>query len=64
MLVLTRRPGESVRIGDDIEIMIVDADWLDQETRCAVSICDAAGNDLPLLHERIASGVTVLKPRD
>ena len=63
MLVLTRRPGESIQIGDHIEIMIVDADWIDQETRCAISVSDAAGNDVPLQHAKTNAGVTVLKPR-
>ena len=48
MLVLTRRPGESVMIGETIELHIVAVEWSEPETRCAIQIMDADGNELAL----------------
>ena len=63
MLVLTRRAGESILIGDHIEILIVDGDGFDLTTRCAISVCDEEGNDAPLLHAKPHAGVTVIQRR-
>jgi Global regulator protein family len=63
MLVLTRRPGESVLIGENIEVMIVDVDCMDLATRCAISVCDEDGNDLPLQHAKTQAGVTIVRQR-
>jgi Global regulator protein family len=63
MLVLTRRPGESVLIGENIEVMIVDVDWMDLEMRCAISVCDDDGNDLPLQHAKPQAGLTVVRQK-
>ena len=60
MLVLTRRPGEAVFIGDHLEIMIVATDWHDLEARFAVSVIDADGNDLRLRPIKSRPGVTVV----
>lgn len=60
MLVLTRRPGEAVFIGDHLEIMIVDADWQGLEARLAVSVIDADGNDTQLRPAKARPGVTVV----
>jgi hypothetical protein len=48
MLVLTRRPGESLLIGETIELQIVDVDWPELETRCAIQVMDPEGNELAL----------------
>jgi len=64
MLVLTRRPGEAIQIGDNIEILIVDVDGLDLETRCAISIIGADGDDLRVQHANKSGGVTVIHPID
>jgi len=63
MLILSRRPGESLVIGDKVEIMIVDVDGLDVETRCAITVRDNDGNDLPLQHVRMLSGVTIVREK-
>jgi Global regulator protein family len=63
MLVLTRRPGESVLIGENIEVMIVDVDGMDLEARCAISVCDDDGNDLPLQHAKPQAGLTVVRQK-
>jgi hypothetical protein len=63
MLVLTRRPGESVLIGENIEVMIVDVDWMDLETRCAISVCDEDGNDQRLQHAKTPTGVTIVRQK-
>jgi hypothetical protein len=64
MLVLTRRPGESILIGDNIEILIVAVDWLKLETRCAINVRDDDGNDVRLQHARTPSGATVIREID
>jgi Global regulator protein family len=64
MLVLTRRPGEAIFIGDHLEIMIVDADWQDLEARFAISAIDAEGNDLRLQPIKTRAGSTVVKIAD
>jgi Global regulator protein family len=61
MLVLTRRPGEAIQIGDNIEILIVDVDGKDLETRCAISVIGADGDDLRLQDVKRADGVTVIR---
>jgi hypothetical protein len=61
MLVLTRRPGESIRIGDNIEVLIVDVDWMDLEARCAINVRDDDGNEVPLQHVRKPGGATVIR---
>jgi hypothetical protein len=61
MLVLTRRPGEAIQIGDNIEILIVDVDGMDLETRCAISVIGADGDDLRLQDVKQAGGVTVIR---
>jgi hypothetical protein len=48
MLVLTRRAGESLLIGETIELQIVDVDGPELETRCAIQVMDADGNELAL----------------
>jgi Global regulator protein family len=48
MLVLTRRPGESLLIGETIEVQIVDVDWPELQARCAIQVMDADGNELAL----------------
>jgi Global regulator protein family len=48
MLVLTRRAGEALLIGETIELQIVDVDGTQLETRCAVQITDADGNEVAL----------------
>jgi hypothetical protein len=63
MLVLTRRPGESILIGENIEVMIVDVDWMDLETRCAISVSDEDGNDLPLQYAKAQAGVTIVRQK-
>jgi hypothetical protein len=63
MLVLTRRPGESILIGDHIEVLIVAVDWTELEARCAINVRDDDGNDVPLQHVRTLSGVTVIRTR-
>jgi len=63
MLIVSRRPGESIVIGDNIELMIVDVDWFDIETRCAITVRDGDGNDLPLQHQRMLSGVTIVREK-
>lgn len=47
MLILTRRPGESIRIGDNIEIMVVDND------RGGARIGVKAPRDIPVHREEI-----------
>ena len=64
MLVLTRRPGEAIFIGDHLEIMIVDVDWQDLEARFAIGVIDAEGNDLQLQPIKSRAGVTVVKIPD
>ena len=64
MLVLTRRAGESIRIGDDIEILIVHVDGTDLATRCAISISDDEGNDVPLQHTKPRVGTTLIRKSD
>jgi hypothetical protein len=63
MLVITRRPGESVLIGENIEVLIVDVDWMDLETRCAISVRDEDGNDMPLQHAKPHTGLTVVRQK-
>lgn len=64
MLVLTRRPGESLFIGEYLEIMIVDADWQDFEARLAISAIDAEGNDLRLEAVRSKTDARVVEIPD
>lgn len=47
MLILTRRPGESIRIGDNIEIIVVDHD------RGSVRIGVDAPRDIPVHRDEI-----------
>lgn len=61
MLVLTRRPGESVFIGDAIEIHIVAVDAHDLDARCAVSIIDADGDEVALVCSKRPDGVAVVR---
>ena len=61
MLVLTRRAGESILIGDHIEILIVEVDGFDLTTRCVISVCDDEGNDTPLQHAKPHAGLTVVR---
>jgi hypothetical protein len=60
MLVLTRRPGESVLIGDDIEVQVVDVDPRDLDMRCAVSVIDDQGYELSLRCVNRRDGVAVV----
>jgi hypothetical protein len=64
MLVLTRRAGESIRIGDDIEILIVAVDGTDLAARCAISISDDEGNEVPLRHTKPHAGTTLICKSD
>ena len=48
MLVLTRRPGESILIGESIEVRIVDVDAHDLDARFAISAIDVHGDELHL----------------
>lgn len=61
MLVLTRRPGESVLIGDAIEIQVVDVDPRDLDMRCAVSVIDEEGYEVPLRCTNRRDGVAVVR---
>ena len=61
MLVLTRRPGETVLIGDAIEIQIVDVDHRDLDMRCAVSVIDEEGYELPLRCTNRRDGVALVR---
>ena len=61
MLVLTRRPGEAIFVGDHLEIMIVDADWRELKARLAISAIDTEGNDLGLQPVKTRTGVTIVK---
>lgn len=40
MLVLTRRAGESILIGNDIEVLIIEVEWQELQIRCAISARD------------------------
>jgi hypothetical protein len=57
MLVVTRRPGEAVLIGDSIELHIVDVDGRHLETRCAISIVDENGDDQQLTCKTRPDGI-------
>jgi hypothetical protein len=61
MLVITRRPGESLLIGDSIELNIVDIDWRTLETRCALSVIDQQGEELWLRCEKRRDGVALVR---
>jgi hypothetical protein len=60
MLVLTRRAGESLLIGDNIELQIVDVDWPDLETRCAIQVTDNEGYDVALRCTKTREGVALV----
>ncbi len=60
MLIVTRRPGESVLIGDSIEVRIVDADWREPDARCAISIVDEKGDELALRCSTKRDGTAVV----
>ena len=61
MLIVSRRAGESLVIGENIEILIVDVDGLDLKTRCAISVRDEQGNEVPLQRARTPCGTTVVR---
>lgn len=61
MLVITRRPGESVFIGAAIELHIVAVDARDRDTRCAISIIDANGDEVALVCSSRPDGVAVVR---
>ena len=58
MLVLNRRPGEAIQIGDNIEVLIVHVDGMDLEARCAISVIGEDGDDLRLQHIKRSGRVT------
>jgi hypothetical protein len=61
MLVLTRRAGESLLIGDNIELQIVDVDWPELETRCAIQVTDDEGYEVALRCTKLQDGVAVVE---
>ena len=63
MLTVTRRPGESLLIGDSIEICIVDTNWRRPDARCALSIVDDQGEELALRCTTRRDGTVVVTPR-
>lgn len=61
MLVITRRPGESIFIGESIELRIVDIDWRLANIRCALSAIDQHGEELALGCATRRDGVAVVR---
>jgi hypothetical protein len=61
MLVLTRRPGEAILIGESIEVRIIDADWRTLEACCAISIIDDQGHELQLRYATRRDGTAIIR---
>lgn len=63
MLIVTRRPGESLLIGESIEVCIVDTDWRRPKARCAISVIDDQGEEIALRCTTTRDGTVVVTRR-